>query len=480
MTIRTRLLLLYVAVAGLSCAGLLWWITAALRIRYLESMEESLVDTSVILASLLETQVQAGRIGAASFRGAFAGAYARRFDARIYALRKTSVDLRVTVTDRLGIVVYDSDGGRDEGRDYSRWNDVHLTLLGRYGARATRSDPRDESSIVVHVAAPIRAADGAIAGVVTVGKPTTYINRLVSAARRRVVCYGGGVALVLVAVGWLVTTWLTRPLERLTSHALALRDGRPSAPPELSGPEVVALGRALEQMRDALEGKNYVENYVQTLTHQLKAPLAAVRAAAELLQEDMPADDRARFLESIRAEAGRIRRIVDRLLQLAALEKRKGIEDVERIDLRELAAEVAEELRPALAARSLSIAIEAPEPPPPGVRGERFLLRQALVNLLHNAVEFSPRGGAIAIAVRTGADGVRVEILDRGPGVPDFALGRVFERFYSLPRPDTGAKSTGLGLSLVREIAHLHGGQASLENRAGGGARAVLALPAAT
>jgi two-component system, OmpR family, sensor histidine kinase CreC len=482
MTIRARLLLLYVVVIGLSCVGLLWWITAAIRLRYLESMEESLVDTSVILASLLEKQVQGDRIDAASFRDAFATAYSRRFDARIYALRKREVDLRVYVTDRQGIVIYDSDGGRDEGRDYSRWNDVHLTLQGRYGARATLVDPHDESTVIIHVAAPIHGADDAVVGVVTVGKPTTYVNQLVSATRRRVFIYGGIIAVVLVAIGWITTVWLMRPLDRLTDHARALRDGRPSTLPELSGPEVVALGRALEEMRDALEGKNYVENYVQALTHQVKAPLAAVRGAAELLQEDMPAGDRRRFLGNIRAETDRIQRIVDRLLQLAALEKRKSLEDTEPVDLRELAAALLDEQRPALDARQLRGAIAGAglDAARAVVTGERFLLRQAVLNLLHNAIEFSPRGGSVDVRVTRDGARVRIEVLDNGPGVPDYALPRVFERFYSLPRPDTGTKSTGLGLSLVREIAHLHGGEARLENRPEGGARAVLELPAKT
>jgi len=475
MTIRTRLFLLYSLVIALSCVGLLWWITSAIRIRYLESMEESLVDTSVILASLLEKQVAGDRIDPASFRDAFATAYARRFEARIYSIRKTEVDLRVTVTDRAGIVIYDSDGGRDEGRDNSRWNDVRRTLRGEYGARASLANPRDMSSAVIHVAAPIRAPDGAIVGVVTVGKPPTYVNQFVRAARQRMLLWAVPLMLMLGLVGWFGAAWITRPLERLTAHARALRDGRASTLPRLASPEVHALGTALEEMRDALEGKNYVENYVQSLAHQLKSPLSGVRGAAELLQEDMPAADRARFLANIRAEAGRIQRIVDRMLQLAALEKRKGLEDVERVDLAALVAGTIDELRPLFSQRQLTIHSTSTAAT---VTGEKFLLGQALLNLLHNAADFSPAGSAIEVSLTTAADRARIEILDRGPGVPDYALPRVFERFYSLPRPDTGAKGTGLGLSLVREIAQLHRGTVTLDNRpAAPGTRAVLELP---
>jgi len=113
------------------------------------------------------------------------------------------------------------------------------------------------------------------------------------------------------------------------------------------------------------------------------------------------------------------------------------------------------------------------------VMGERFLLEQAVGNLLQNAVEFSSTGGVVQLEVVSQAAAVRVAIADAGPGVPAFALEKVFDRFYSLPRPDTGRKSSGLGLSIVREIARLHGGEITLENRSEGGVLATLVLPRA-
>ncbi len=102
-----------------------------------------------------------------------------------------------------------------------------------------------------------------------------------------------------------------------------------------------------------------------------------------------------------------------------------------------------------------------------------------MANLVQNAVEFSPRGGRVELRVRATDREVEFAVEDHGPGIPDYALGRVFERFYSLERPATGRKSTGLGLALVREIAHLHHGEVELVNRAVGGACATLRLPVA-
>jgi two-component system sensor histidine kinase CreC len=111
------------------------------------------------------------------------------------------------------------------------------------------------------------------------------------------------------------------------------------------------------------------------------------------------------------------------------------------------------------------------------VKGERFLLRQAFANLLQNAIDFSPEKGVISISVEAQDGTAIVSISDNGPGIPDYALDKVFTRFYSLCRPDTGKKSSGLGLTFAKEVADLHGGQIRIANRAEGGAEVTLILP---
>jgi two-component system sensor histidine kinase CreC len=438
-------------------------------------MEESLVDTSVLLASVVETRLAADGVNGDGLRRVFAAARDHGFVATVFSLRKTAVDLRVYVMDARGRVLFDSTG-RDEGRDYSRWNDVARTLRGEYGARSSRDRPGDDDSQVIYVAAPVHQ-DGRIAGVVSVGKPTHGINALVAAARRKVLLGAalGGVGLLLALL--LVASWVIAPLERLTDYARAVRDRRPAAPPQLPGRTLRELGTAFEEMRDALEGRQQVERYTQALAHEVKAPLAAIRGAAELLGEEMPAEQRGRFLGNIRSEVARIQQIVERLLELSSLEARKVLRHAERLEASALLAEAGAGLSPAFEAARVALAVEGGA----GVwlRGERALLREALVNLLQNALEFTPAGGSVALRAEAASGRVQMSVADTGPGVPDYALARVFERFYSLPRPGSGRKSTGLGLSLVREIAHLHGGEAGLANRPEGGALATLWIPAA-
>ncbi len=104
------------------------------------------------------------------------------------------------------------------------------------------------------------------------------------------------------------------------------------------------------------------------------------------------------------------------------------------------------------------------------------MLHQAVSNLLQNALDFSPEGGVIRIDARRSGDRVRIVVADQGPGIPDFAQDKIFDKFFSLQRPDTGKKSTGLGLNFVREVATLHGGEVRLEAGAEGGTAAIMEI----
>ncbi len=469
MSLRLRLLLVILAVCGIGGYFITRWLIDQVRPRYLESIEESLVDTSVLLAGVVENESAAG-LNPTIINNAFARAAAHSFSARIFSLEKHGLDLRVYVTDATGRVVFDSQH-RDEGRDFSRWNDVARTLRGQYGARSSRDIAGDDETQVIHVAAPVRH-DGRIIGVVSVGKPTRGITELLAKARQRIVvgAVTGGAALVVVLL--LAASWVTAPLERLTAYARAVRDGKPAVAPHLPGRTLQDLGTAFEEMRDALEGRQHAERYTRALAHEVKAPLAAIRGAAELLDESMPPDQRARFLANIRDEAARIQAIVERLIELSSLESRKTLQQTTVLEGAAILREAAETVNAAYAAAGVTLAVSASGSVV--ARCDRFLIRQALVNLLQNALDFSPRGSEVVLSCEHQPGRVVFTVADRGPGVPDYALSRVFERFYSLPRPGSTRKSTGIGLPLVREIAHLHQGEAKLENRVEGGALATL------
>jgi two-component system sensor histidine kinase CreC len=326
----------------------------------------------------------------------------------------------------------------------------------------------------MYVAAPIRDR-GEIIGVLTVAKPSVTVQPFVERAKRNIEEKGVLIILAAIAMGLFITWWLTFSIRKLTRYAVAVRAGERVAVPKLREKELAQLAGAMEAMRTELEGKDYVENYLHTLTHELKSPLAAIQGAAELLDEEMPLPDRQRFIGNIRNESQRLHQVVEQLLGLAALEKRQGLEQVERIEIAPLLQQLCNDKQPVLQQKGLTMAADFAE----GVvvKGERFLIQQAVSNLIDNAIAFSPQGGIISINSRVADNRCEITITDQGPGIPDYAKERLFERFYSLPRPDGGARSSGLGLSFVQEVAGLHGGEVGVRNGEGGGAVAVLVLP---
>jgi two-component system sensor histidine kinase CreC len=476
MSLRTRLLLSFTAIVALGFYLLTDWFLAELRPRYLEAVEEALVDQAYVLAALVEKDL-AGPAGPfTDLRQAIARVSQRSIDARIFSVTKTGVDIRIYITDARGTVVYDS-SGQDEGQDYRDWLNVKRTLLGKYGARTSHETRFQAEDSVLHVTAPL-LRDGRIAGTLTVAKPTTSINRFITSARPQWIIGFTLAAVSVVGLTALLSLWITGPLRDLRDYALAVRDHKPARLPRSGATEIAALAQAFEQMRVALEGKEYIEHYVQTLTHALKGPLAAVRSAAELLGEPMPDTERQRFAANIRHETGRMQDLIDRMLMLSGLEAQNRLAKSERVPLDPIITALATSYQPrcAVAQLTLTTAIQGPA----SVKGDPVLLQEAGANLLENALEFSPPGGGIRLACERRGPSWEIIVTDDGPGIPDFALPRLFERFYSLARPVSGRKGGGLGLVLVREIMRLHGGEVTLANRTDGrGARAVLRLPAA-
>nr|WP_294977419.1 two-component system sensor histidine kinase CreC [uncultured Pseudomonas sp.] len=470
MRLSLRIFLVYFLFVGLTGWFVLRTVMDEIRPGVRQSSEETLVDTANLLAEVLQADVKNGSLDQSRLPEMLRAYGARSPQADIWGVNKTAVNHRIYVTDARGIVLLDS-LGQAVGQDYSRWNDVYLTLRGQYGARSSRESADDPESSVMYVAAPIRDGERII-GVVSVSKPNRTLQPYIDRSQRRLAWLGAGLIVLGLLVGALLSWWLSRSLDRLTRYAQAVSEGRRAELPRYRGGEMAQLADAVERMRVQLEGKAYVERYVHTLTHELKSPLAAIRGAAELLEGEMPAEQRARFVDNIAGESERLQQLIERLLNLAQVEQRQGLEERVPVTLHELVDELIDERL----ARGQGVQLANDIPPQATVAGERFLLRQALGNLLDNALDFTPAGGVIRFDAQPEGEGWRVELFNQGDAIPQFALPRLTERFYSLPRPSSGRKSTGLGLNFVAEVAALHGGELCVEN-AEGGVRASLLLP---
>ncbi|AXA22925.1 two-component system sensor histidine kinase CreC [Pseudomonas putida] len=473
MRLGIRIFLVYFLFVGLSGYFLLNTVREQIRPVVRQSSEETLVDTANLLAEILHDDVKAGTLGQSRLPQVLESYGQRRPGADIWGLAKNQVSHRIYVTDAKGIVLLDS-SGQALGKDYSRWNDVYLTLRGQYGARSTRSDPDDESTSVMHVAAPIMD-NGQVIGVVTVAKPNSSLQPYIDRSEQRLLTLGLGLIVLGLLVGAALSWWLARSLRRLTRYAQAVSEGERAALPHYKGGELLQLATAVERMRTQLEGKAYVERYVHTLTHELKSPLAAIRGASELLQGPMPDEQRARFASNIERESERLQQMIERLLNLARVEQMQALEDEQQVPL----AALVDELLHGYAARIDSAGLQIRQQVTGGVLllCDPFLLRQALANLVDNALDFTPAGGTLSFELVHDGDRVALSLFNQGEAIPDYAIERVSERFYSLPRPGTGRKSTGLGLNFVEEVMQLHGGALAVDN-VEGGVRVRLWLPA--
>jgi two-component system sensor histidine kinase CreC len=463
MRLGIRLLFGFFVINGIAAFFVLHVFTAEIKPSVREAMEDMMVDTANILAELASDDLAAGRMGE---DGAFArhvrANASRPIDAAIWGLSKQTLDFRIYVTDATGRVLFDSEH-KAEGQDYSRWNDVARTLRGGYGARASRDVQGDDASGVMYVAAPIRV-QGRIAGVLTVAKPTRTVQRFIDRAERKVL-RGGLLLLALSAlVGVAVTLWTVWHVRRLRDYALSVQgpsDAAPLPAPRVPG-ELGDLARAMERMRERLQGRDYIEGYVRALTHELKSPVAAIRGAGELLHDALPEADRRQFAAQVVEQSERVQRLIERLLELSKLEQRQHADaDAAPVALRECAARAVAQAQARARQRGITLALHGT-----GASGawEAELVTLAIGNLIDNAIDFSPEGGVVRVEL----DGPRVAVQDAGPGVPEYALARLGERFFTTARPGGQRSGSGLGLAIARRIMQLHGGRLSVRNTAQG------------
>lgn len=454
MHLGIRILFGFFLITGLAGFFVLRIFVAEIKPSVREVMEDMMVDTANILAEVAADDLYAGTMA----QGRFArqvGSYARRpIDARIWGLDKQTLDFRVYVTDVQGTVVFDSSSVA-VGQDYSQWRDVARTLRGEYGTRATREVQQDDRSSVFYVAAPVKHGDQVI-GVLTVAKPVSTVQAFIDRAERKMLVSGLWLLGLSAVVGVVVTLWVVLSIRQLRRYANATEAGKKLPLPRIAG-ELGDLARAMQAMRQRVEGRDYIEGYVRALTHELKSPLAAIRGAGELLQEPLPEADRQLFAADVLVQTRRLQSLVDRLLELSKLEQRQELVQPQTVVLAEyLASFVALAL-----VERIYVAIELiASNDSTVVRIEPGLLALALGNLLDNAAAFAPRGSTVTLQ----AQGSTIVVQDSGPGVPDYALPKLGQKFFSTVRPDGVTKGSGLGLAIVQQIMALHGGSMHMKN----------------
>lgn len=336
--------------------------------------------------------------------------------------------------------------------------------------------------------AGIRVPPGLFADVERVSEGRGAYSRLgvvVDVQRPLIGLLVGGLVAVLAALALLLAHLLARPIARPLDELSAALDrvarGDLSARVAPRGArELRALGRAFNAMTARLEEARAARaeaereaawrSAARKLAHEFKNILTPLQLSLQMLEDQaaqLPGEQRARArrnLEAALAEVGELARLADQFSQYARLPEPR----LERLDLAAVARAAA--ARPMCEGVGVTCAAAGAVP----VLGDAVLLSRAAHNLVLNACEASPAGATVEVAARRDGDRALLEVRDRGSGLPAELADRVFEPYVSTKR-----RGSGLGLSLVRDIARQHGGSASLEDRPGGGACARLSLPLA-
>ncbi len=496
-SLRTRLALshLLVIVIAMGLLGLL--LLSFLERYFLKAMEESLAAQARLTAQTLvpgalaagdpqnaaynaiqqqnssiyvQTQNWAPLSDTAGLGGGDLAAFA---DASVQL--SSQLDTRIRVLDRRSIVLVDS-LREQQGQALPSDPLVARALAGSY---AGRTDPLFAANASMYVALPV-LVDGQVVGAVYLSQPLRDVAAVVRDLRLGWLAATGIALLLSGLLGWLLARAVTRPVRALTGAAQAVAGGQLEAQvPVASRDELGQLSRAFNEMTRRLrEARRVQTDFVANVSHELRTPLTSIKGLVETLR-DGAVDDvevRDRFLATVEGETDRLIRLVNDLLLLSRVDADALVLHRRKVDMVELVRAAVERLAPQARAHGVTVRVEAGGDVFP-VEADPDRLAQVLVNLLDNAIKYSPADGEVQVWVRGEGNRLRVGVRDRGPGIPAEELARIGERFYRADKARTRAEGgSGLGLSIARALVEAHGGELSVESREGAGTTVTFAL----
>lgn len=295
----------------------------------------------------------------------------------------------------------------------------------------------------------------------------------------------GLLAIMLLTVlgGWTLINRALSPVHDITNAArdITTRDLRRRLPVPNTGDEIADLSIVLNQMIGRLqESFENVSRFTADASHELRTPLTIIRGELEGIIARAQLHDEARSsLGTLQEEVERLVTIVQRLFALSRLDAGEAQAERVKFDLAKLAAATVEQM--SLLAEEKGISLRCLSKGSVRVEGDRTRLKQIIVNLVDNAIKYTPDGGAVEVIVSSKNGTARVEVRDNGPGIPESAIPHIFERFYRVDEVHSrDIEGAGLGLAIVQSIVTAHGGTVSVRNEPTAGCRVTVSLPRAS
>lgn len=285
-------------------------------------------------------------------------------------------------------------------------------------------------------------------------------------------------ALLVAAGGWLLTRRALKPLDAVikTAHRISSGDLRHRIEAKEASEELRELAQAFNQMIAHLEASfEQIRDFSDNVSHELRIPLAILKGQTELsLRRSRSEEEYRKVLESNLEEIERMKNIVDRLLFLSRADRGEIQLNFTRVDLSSLMENVLSQFRVPAQEKGIQTALKMNGPVT--IIGDDLLLRELLLNLVQNAITYTPQAGEVTLSLEKENDLVKIAVTDSGCGIPESEIPRIFDRFYQVDK-SRASQGSGLGLSICKWIVEAHQGMIDVESQVGQGSRFTVSFP---
>jgi signal transduction histidine kinase len=390
------------------------------------------------------------------------------------AVAARALDGRVSFIDSSGMILGDAAFGTlkaaGPGQKAMR-PEVAQAMKGETGMSIDAIDQDGSSALYVAVPTP--------KGIVRIGVEMSSLDRIFDQARNDVVT-AGFIALLWASLFAVVfARYVSKPVIQLRDMARALARREFDGLPSIDAPgEVGDLAESLEQLSARLQAlESLRREFIVNVSHELSSPLTIASGfAATLARHDPPPESRKQFARAILSNTHRMQRVVENMLDLSRIESGSWIPRLERVDLREMIADIFDAIGPAAEQKNIALRSEV-EARHAVIQADPTWVRQIIGNLTENALRYTVRGEIVAF-VQGDSGGTWLGVRDTGEGIAPYHLPRIFERLY---RADPGrarpSGGSGLGLTIVKHMAEAHGGSVSAESTVGVGTTIKVFFP---
>lgn len=315
-------------------------------------------------------------------------------------------------------------------------------------------------------------------GTVVVSDGPAYGDEIIDNVMSGWIIAGSAAVTLAALAGWFMSQRVTRPVLALEEATRQMEQGNLSVRVDLQHEkqqEFLSLANSFNGMAEQVEQTvSTLRAFVADAAHEFHTPLTALQTNLELARDEKDASNRTRYLSRAQEQSQRLKSLVQSLLDLSRIEAAESSSDFEALNFTQLARELGEQFASQAEQTDQAFTMNMPEEYIQ-VRGNEFQLRQVLINLLENALKFTPTQGVIALQVERNADELIVTVSDSGIGIPPEDLPHMFERFHR-GRNVTDYPGNGLGLAIVKAIVDAHGGRLEVQSQAGQGTQIRFSL----